>query len=161
MLGETREAEEWARGCVREGVMAVARVLSASKKDRRRLEQREARSAGGTSGVRLGRRGVSAGGEATLAPVGRGINAGVKVHGARNHRARPLGRRRYGGFPARGRNQTGYGGAHMEVTPGFTQGEVQLFLSQNRANLYCGQKSLNTKVIDKGPGYNFPIGTFL
>ena len=44
LLGETREAEEWARGCARK---AVARVLSASKKDRRRLEQREARSAEG------------------------------------------------------------------------------------------------------------------
>src|SRR5437868_7799628 len=49
LLGETREAEEWARGCAREGVKAVARVLSASKKDQRRLEQREACSAGGTS----------------------------------------------------------------------------------------------------------------
>ena len=135
-------------------------MRSASKRRAASIGQTGA-SGSEASGVRLGRRGVGAGGEATLAPVGRGINAGVKVHGARNRRARPLGRRRYGRFPARGRNQTGYGGAHMEVTPGFTQGEVQLFLGQNRANLYYGQKSLNTKVVDKGSGYNFPIGTFL
>ena len=49
MLGETREAEEWARAGAREGVKAVACMLSVSKKDRRRLEQREARSAGRTS----------------------------------------------------------------------------------------------------------------
>src|SRR6266498_4155324 len=33
LLGETREAEEWARGCAREGVKAVVRVLSTSKKE--------------------------------------------------------------------------------------------------------------------------------
>ena len=33
LLGEMREAEEWARGCVREGVKAVARVISTSKKE--------------------------------------------------------------------------------------------------------------------------------
>src|SRR5213075_2324966 len=48
LLSEMREAEEWERGYAREGVKAVAHVLSASKEDRRRLEQREVRSAGGT-----------------------------------------------------------------------------------------------------------------
>ena len=33
LFGEMREAEEWARGCAQEGVKAVVRVLSTSKKE--------------------------------------------------------------------------------------------------------------------------------
>src|SRR6266542_7043651 len=68
-------------GFAREGVKAVACVLSASKKDRRQLEQREARSAGGTSpnrGVvhareaRRWRRGLGTGIAPGLMHMGRG-----------------------------------------------------------------------------------------
>src|SRR5438128_2393578 len=117
LLGETREAEEWAWGCAREGVKAVACVLSASKKDRRRLEQGEARSAGGTSP----NRGVVHARKAKRRPrrLGTGVAPGLMHMGRGTVAALDWATAIRRESPARGREiERRFSRAHLSVTSG-------------------------------------------
>src|SRR5438132_10518997 len=95
-------------GGAREGVGDGSSVCAlCPRKGQRRLEQREARSAGEAS--RGSSRTVGTGGEMAVASIGEGKSRRVIAPGAVKHHARGLGRRIHWRLSARGENQTGDG----------------------------------------------------
>ena len=97
-----------------------------------------------------------------MAPVGRGINAGVKVHGARNHHGAGLGNGDSAWIAcAREGNRTTIQSGPLVGDVGANREGRHFSMAKLPQKLNNGQELVNTKVVEDGPSYNFHIGTFL